>query len=126
MKTVTEEVDEVILLCRNNQGKHGCSPREKHGTSLQDCEIGVDESEEDEDEDEEEDEESHFTSLISSHVPSSLSNPNYKGQLLRLPESIEMADKSQMESCEDTTPSYKNGLFFENRGLDNEGISVQS
>lgn len=122
MKTVTEEVVDVIVLCRDNQDKHGCSPKQKHNTSLQDREVNVDEDKEDE----EDDGHTHFTGLISSAKLSSFPNPNYKGQLLRFPVSLEITDKSQMENCEVTTPSYKNGLFFENRGLDNEGISVQS
>ncbi|KAF4083457.1 hypothetical protein AMELA_G00141550 [Ameiurus melas] len=124
MKTMTEEVDNVILLCRADQDKHGRSPKQKHGNSLQYYDVSVDEDEEDEGE--EDDEETHFTGLICSDKPSAFPNPNYKGQLLQYPESLEIADKEQMESCEVSTPSYKNGLFFENRGLDNEGISVQS
>lgn len=110
MKTVTEEVDNVILLCRDSRDKHGYSPKQKHSTLLQDHEFSVDEEEEDEDE--ENDDETRFTDFISSDKPNSFQNPNYKRQLLRLPESLEIADKSQMESCEVTTPSYKNGLFF--------------
>ncbi|XP_053093831.1 uncharacterized protein il12rb1 [Pangasianodon hypophthalmus] len=124
LKTVTEEVDDVILLRRDDLVKHGCSPKQKHSTSLKDYEVSVDEDEEDEDE--EDDEETHFTGLICSDKPSSFPNPNYKGQLLQFPEFLELTDKGQMENCEVSITSYKNGLFFENRGLDNEGISVQS
>ncbi|KAF5909955.1 leukemia inhibitory factor receptor-like, partial [Clarias magur] len=35
-KTVTEEVDDVILLCRDDQDKHGSSSKQKQSTSLQD------------------------------------------------------------------------------------------
>lgn len=123
---MTEEVDNVILLYHDDQDKHGCPPKQKHSTSLQDCEVSVDGDEEDDDEDEEDDDETHFTGLISSDKPSSFPNHNYKGQLLRFPECLEIADKGQIENCEVSTTSYKNGLFFENRGLDNEGILVQS
>ncbi|XP_060734649.1 leukemia inhibitory factor receptor isoform X1 [Tachysurus vachellii] len=129
MKPMTEKVDDVILLPRD-QDIHRRFPRQKHTTSLPDFEVSLPdedkEDEEDEDEDEDDDAESHFTGLISSAITSSFPNPNYKGQLLQFTEALEIADKGQMESCEVNTPSYKNGLFFENRTVENEEISVQS
>lgn len=123
MKTVTEEVDDVILLCRDVQDKHGPSSKQKQSTSLQDCELRLHEDKEEEDE--EDDEEIPFTCFTSVDKPSSYPNPNYKGQLLRFPELLEISDKGQVESCEVGTPLYKNGLFFETKGLDGEEISVQ-
>ncbi|XP_060797664.1 oncostatin-M-specific receptor subunit beta isoform X2 [Neoarius graeffei] len=125
MKTISEEVDNVILLCHDDQDKRDCPSKQKHSTSLQDCEVIVDKTDDDDD-DEEDNEETHFIGLISSDKPNSFPNPNYKGQLLRFPECQEIADKGQIESCEVSTTSYKNGLFFENRGVDNERILVQS
>ncbi|XP_027025406.1 leukemia inhibitory factor receptor [Tachysurus fulvidraco] len=128
MKPMTEKVDDVILLPRDDQDIHRPFPRQKHTTSLPDFEVSLpDEDEEDEDEDEDDDDaESHFTGLISSAITSSFPNPNYKGQLLQFTEMLEIADKGQTESCDVNTPSYKNGLFFENRTGENEEISVQS
>ncbi|KAK3561659.1 hypothetical protein QTP86_012498 [Hemibagrus guttatus] len=109
MKPLKEKVDDVILLRRDDKDIHSSFLKQKHITSLQDFEVSADE---DEDDDEEDDTESRFTGLISSNITSSFPNPNYKGQLLQFTESLEIADKGQMESCEVNTPTYKNGLFF--------------
>ncbi|TSM94687.1 Tyrosine-protein phosphatase Lar [Bagarius yarrelli] len=122
MKPLSEVLDKVILLRHDDQDKLSHCPKQKL-TLLHDCEVSVEEEEEDDKEDEED--ESHFIGLISSDIPSSFPNPNYKGQLLQFTESLGITDKGQMENCGVNLPLYKNGLFFENGALDNEGMSVQ-
>ncbi|XP_062869497.1 interleukin-31 receptor subunit alpha [Trichomycterus rosablanca] len=110
MKSVTEEVHDVILL------RHTDQPKQKQHTLLQDCESSVNDHEEDEIA------ETLFTSLI---IRNSYPNPNYKGQTITFSELLEVADKSEEETCEVSTPLYKNGLFFDSRGSESEETSVQ-
>ncbi|KAI5626649.1 homer protein-like 3 [Silurus asotus] len=107
MKIMTEEVDNVILLYRDDQVILGCSLKQKHVTSLQEESPDKDEENDDEEDcvDDDDEDVSHLKAFISNDKPSFFPNPNYKGQLLRFPESLEITDRAQTESCEVNTPS---------------------
>ncbi|KAF7703718.1 hypothetical protein HF521_022725 [Silurus meridionalis] len=97
----------------DKQVKLGCSLKQKHVTSLQEDSPDKDEENEDEEDCVDDDEDgSHLKAFISNDKPSFFPNPNYKGQLLRFPETLEITDRAQTESCEVNTPSYTNALFI--------------
>lgn len=107
MKPVTEEVQDVILLHPTNP------PKRNQNTSLHENMV----------KDHEEDEmaETLLTSLI---ITNAYPNPNYKGQTIAFSGLLEVADKSDEETQDVSTPLYKNGLFFD-RGSENEETSLQ-
>ncbi|XP_072516502.1 uncharacterized protein il12rb1 [Salminus brasiliensis] len=98
LKGATEEVHDVTLLYHVELKKHSRCPNMEQSTFLQDCQLSGWEEEEEEDQEDE-------------NLINSFPNPNYKGQMLRLPESLEVADKSQQENHCDaiSTPSYRLG-----------------
>ncbi|KAG9266698.1 leukemia inhibitory factor receptor-like [Astyanax mexicanus] len=99
LKEVTEEVHNVTLLYRDDVDKPSRCLNLEQSTMLHDCRHTSDEEEEDEEDEE-----------MVAHFINSFPNPNYKGQMLRLSEPLEVAEKSQTESnCDISTPSYRPG-----------------
>ncbi|XP_017572076.1 interleukin-12 receptor subunit beta-1 [Pygocentrus nattereri] len=95
LSAATEEVHEVILLSPDDLDKQNKANQSKESTILQDCQLSVYE----EDDEEDEDDDANFTS--------SFPNPNYRGQTLRLSETLAV-DKGQRENnCDSSTPSYR-------------------
>ncbi|KAI4882016.1 hypothetical protein NFI96_000730 [Prochilodus magdalenae] len=94
LRATTEEVHDVILLYREDLDKQNKAHVEQ-STLLQDCQLSVCEEE---DEEEEGDEEQFI---------SSFPNPNYKGQMLRLPEPLAEEKDPKENNSEISTPSYR-------------------
>ncbi|XP_076880845.1 interleukin-12 receptor subunit beta-1 isoform X2 [Brachyhypopomus gauderio] len=111
---VSEEVHQVILLDQ----KHSHGPNREQSTLLQDCDLQACKEEDEEIEE-------HFTDLHPAGKSGVFPNLISKGETLRLSMSMLTIEKHQRETNDEVGMlSYRNGLFFENRGLENETTSL--